>query len=386
MLLLRYILCLLLILNCSACLNAPSASVSVAQLPAYLDSSGRTVAVTSVELETGDHLLALTPEILDYFDPLMSKFMQDQQRARLLHTMLLSPAFLNIDYQGSQTVTAERAFFQQSANCIGYANLYIALARHYGLEARYQLLRKYPQWSREGDRVMMAIHVNTRLQLRHGVVLHVDIAAAADWSRSKQLGRSGIISDNTAAALFYNNLSLEALEQQDKVLAYQMMVNAIHLDPTQALLWSNMGALYRSNQQVNEAEAVYKIALGLDSDSYTALNNLAVLYQQLGRTQDYQHYLQKTNALRQGNPYYYFYLAQVAQDNGNYRQAIKNVQRAIKIKDDEPDFYEFLDVLNRQLELLSISVLSSAHTFSGENDAMQADIASSLPSRLQRRP
>jgi predicted Zn-dependent protease len=147
-----------------------------------------------------------------------------------------------------------------------------------------------------------------------------------------------------------------------------------------------MGAIYRSNQQVDAAEIVYKIALVLDDNSYAASNNLAVLYRQLDRVADHHYYLKKSYGLMQSNPYYYFYLAQVDQSNDNLSQAIINIKRAIKIKSDELRFYDFLEELNGQLERLAINELSSVQTSSGENDAIHEDMTSFFPSKVQLRP
>ena len=119
--------------------------------------------------------MKINPAVTDYLDLYINRSMSEQQRSRELFSLLLSPAFLDIEYQRGDTLTAQQVFDTGTANCISFANLYIALARHYGLNARYQLIEKYPEWSRHGTIVSMDVHVNSVVKIKHLGNLTVDI-------------------------------------------------------------------------------------------------------------------------------------------------------------------------------------------------------------------
>ena len=346
---------LLVLVVSSACANNSSAVFTSGNIPSLQLSGDILTSNQALEQTTPIPILTLTPQLTDYFDQYIYGGIDKKQRARLLRNLLLSPAFLDIEYERSDNFTASEVFDVRSANCISFSNLYIALARHYGIDADYQLIEKYPEWARDGRLVFMDIHVNASVPLGGGEKYQVDISQPEVTDQSQQKGNPKLISDDVAAALFYSNLAVRAFTQGNIVEAYQKIVWSLYKAPDQSMFWSNLGPIFRANNQLNEAERVYLIALQLDPKSYSASNNLAVLYRDMQRMDKYQYYLAKTLALRQKNPYFYFHLAHAAKQKGDYLQAIKDLRRAIELKDDAREFYELLDVLSTQIEQLAVN-------------------------------
>ena len=57
---------------------------------------------------------------------------------------LVADGHLVNDYQADGTFVAAETFARGRGNCLGYTNLFIALARDLGLNARYQLIESHP--------------------------------------------------------------------------------------------------------------------------------------------------------------------------------------------------------------------------------------------------
>jgi tetratricopeptide (TPR) repeat protein len=352
---LKLLLCWVLFAVLPACANRPSTAIPIQQIPP-LQLAGQIITANQVLAQQKPaSTIALSSEITGYFDKFMVKGVDKKQGATLLRSLLLSPAFLDIEYVRSDNFTATDVFDFRSANCISFANLYIALARHYGMEADYQLIEKYPQWARDGNLVFMDIHVNASVKLNNSKRYIVDISQPDVNDQTQKKGKARLINDDVAAALFYSNLSVRAIADDNIAEAYKMLVWSLYQASDQAMFWSNLGPVYRANNQLEDAEKVYLLALQLDPQSYAAINNLAVLYREMGRTDDYQNYLAKTLSLRHKNPYFYFYLAYVSKEKGDYVQAIRHVRKAIKLKDDAQEFYDLLDLLSIQAGRLAIN-------------------------------
>ncbi len=352
---LKSLFSLVLLAVCSACANTPSTFIPANQIPS-LQLSDKTITANQVlARQKPASIVAITPEITNYFDQYFYVGVDKKQGARSLRNLLLNPAFLGIEYARSDNFTASEVFDFRSANCISFSNLYIALARHYGMEADYQLIERYPQWARDGNLIFMDIHVNASVKLGHSKRYLVDISQPDVTDQTQEKGKSTLIDDEVASALFYSNLSVRAFAKGDIAKAYKMIVWSLHLASDRAMFWSNLGPIYRANSQWKDAETVYLMALQLDPRSYSAMNNLAVLYREMGRRDDYENYLAKTLSLRQKNPYFYFYLAHVSKKEGDYLQAIKHLRKAIKLKDDAQEFYDLLDLLSIQLSRLAIN-------------------------------
>ncbi len=295
--------------------------------------------------ETAD-ILALSPDIIQYFERHVSRSMPIMQRVETIHRLLRSPAFLGIEYRNDATYTAREVFQQRQANCLAYANLFNAVARHFELKAKYQIIKRAPKWNRMGDVLAMNIHMNSVIRLPKGYQLEIDINRDdSSWQSAPE-----IITDSEALAQYYNNLAIESYASKDYQQAYRRLAQALSLDPQQALLWSNLGALYRINQQLNEAELAYKIALDIDGDHYTALNNLAILYETTGDYVEQQKIISRVKSARNQNPYYHYSLAKQALEENHLDNALEHIHRALHLKNDEAEFEQLLKAINYQLQ------------------------------------
>ncbi len=340
------------ILLVAACAQHSGPSYSTVDIPPFYSEQQYYKAASVLAKSTADtsELLYLPTSITAYFDPHLLSVKRTEQKARLLHSMLLSPAFLDIDYDRSRSLTAAQVFDLRQANCISYANLYIALARHYGLNASYQMLASFPEWNREGDIILMDIHINSHIQLSSNREMHVDISRVYQWRPLGQYGKPEVISDHQATALFYNNLAMDKYAANDLRTSWGHLVTAIALAPELDILWSNLGMIYRVNQQIKEAESSYLIASQINPKSYSALTNLAALYQQVGNDDNYQHYIARLEALKAKNPYFYVHLARVAEQENKVTKAIAYMKQAIRLKEDEPGFTRYIEQLYNKLE------------------------------------
>ena len=113
------------------------------------------------------------------------------------------------------------------------------------------------------------------------------------------------MTDSDAQALYYNNIAMDALVNNDVETAWLYAVNALFLEPANSHLWVNLGAIYRYSGQHQEAERSYLQALELDATEYSAMTNLVVLYGMEGREEDRAHWLAKGCKPPPGEYYYH---------------------------------------------------------------------------------
>jgi Flp pilus assembly protein TadD len=92
---------------------------------------------------------------------------------------------------------------------------------------------------------------------------------------------------------------------------------------------------------LEEAEAAFLVAVDIDNDP-TAMSNLSRLYKQLGEPQLAHYYADKTELFRARNPYYLFRLAEKAYAQKDYAQTEKLLEKAIRYRKDEHEFYRLL--------------------------------------------
>ena len=254
---------------------------------------------------------------------------QHNSRLRLmsLHQAVRGAGGLDMQYDPFADGTAREVFQRRVANCLSYANLFIALAREADLEANYQWVEVRPQWSRISERVQVGLHVNVSVRLRDGKTYMVDIdpLPSADISGTRQL------TDAQGKALYYNNIAMTALAKGELETAWLHEVRALQLSPDDAHLWANLGAVYRSTGQHREAEQSYLQALELDFTEYSAMTNLAVLYGLEGRQEERDYWLERVESHRRSNPYYHAWLGDEVAATGDWAAALEHYQQAVAL-------------------------------------------------------
>lgn len=258
-------------------------------------------------------------------------------RLRELLRVLLEDAGFVIEYQ-ERTYTAAETFKLHQANCLGFTNLFVALAREAGLTVHFQEVDIPPDWSLNGDLMIQNRHIDTLVDNGTQSDQIVDFNMA-DF-RSSYARRE--ISDDRARAHYYSNVGVERMEAGESVLALQNFRRAIALDPQFVPAWTNLGTLYQRAQQPDWAEACWRHALEVAPREYVAMSNLERLYRASGRLAEADGFRSRIEQHRQQNPYYRFKLAEAAFLAANYDEAIAHLRFAISRKANEDRFYALL--------------------------------------------
>ncbi len=311
----------------TACAGYPVAHRTLAELPPLRIESGTLAAVDVAADVPVPDLLAVDKQMRDFLERYAGGPRTQRQRLLALHQALIGAGTLGLQYDPFGEGTASEVFHRGTANCLGYANLFVALAREAGLEADYQWLEVRPQWTRLGERVVLGLHVNVRVRLRSGEEFMVDI----DPPPAREVTGATAVGDAGAQALYLANLAVDALGEGDLTRAYSHTVRAIQIAPRMSHLWINLGAIYRQAGQHREAESAYLYALQLDPSAHSAMTNLVLLYQLEDRPQAAALWEQRVAAYRDANPYYHAWLGEEAQAAGDSRRALRHYDRAIEL-------------------------------------------------------
>ena len=330
----------------AACASAPVTHQQVQQLPP-LQLEGRTIPVEAVaDLAPTPDLLALDQDMRDFVETYTGDARGRRERLLNLHRAVSGSATLGIDYDPAAEGTASDAFHSQTANCLSYANMFVAMAREADLDARYQWVEVRPQWTRLGERVAVRLHVNAVVHLNKRDRYMVDI----DPLPSRDIAGSQEISDDDASALFHSNVAMDALAGEDLVQAWTHAVRALQLSPRMSHLWVNLGAVYRHSDQYRAAEAAYLQALELDSMERSAMNNLMVLYELEGNKEQREYWAAKVDRYRDRNPYYHAWLGDQAASEGDWRSALGHYQEALELQPEDSNLHFALGIIYAELD------------------------------------
>ena len=284
----------------------------------------------------------IPPHKIMQLDKDMKQFLKDhvaervsqENKLKKLTFYIFSPDFINLAYEHSGTQTAVETFHNRRGNCLSFTLMFVAMARHVGLNARFQEVYTLPSWERYGRAVALNRHMIAVVSIR-GQNIPVDF----NPFQERRENLSILISDDRAHAQFYNNLGAEYYGNGDAASALVFFQKALSLDARVSNTWTNLGVAYSELGEYVVAEEAYLEALRLDRFEYTAMSNLAKLYQKTGFPQAAEKYWHRAESFAKQNPYHNFSQAMKAFNETKYRTAIKFYKLAIAQKDDEHEFH-----------------------------------------------
>lgn len=279
--------------------------------------------------------LYLSDEIKQLLDEVIEPRDGQVKRVEKIQDILYGEEYLAITYSDERTHTAVEAFHAREGNCLSVMNLYVAMARYLDLDADFQTVAVQPSWDRRGDLLVLSQHINAtgrfNAQRRYVVDFTPEIAL-------QQL-TSSIVTDTQARGLYFNNLGVEALIKGDTENALTYFKNSLFLDSEQSIAWNNIGTTYNRLGNSEYAEYGYQRSFDLDNRNATAVNNLAKFYRNGGDLQLAQEYEKAIERFNRKNPYYHFAIGSLAYADNNLSRARVAFSRALKLKEEEPDFY-----------------------------------------------
>ncbi len=241
---------------------------------------------------------------------------------------------LAFDYDPSVTLTPAETFDRRTGNCLSFSLMFVAMARHLGLNAWYQQVEIPPQWDAARDTLLVSMHINVVLE--NGPVAWVVDVSGETSARSRRLRK---VPDHEAAAQYLNNLGGAALTRADLGKAWAYFAAALRLAPGLSYVWSNLGVVYNRNGQVLAAAEAHRTALDIDPGNTIAANNLFVLYEQQGEFEAAMALQARVDRHRRNNPYYLMHLSAEALAEGRLADSRELLQQAIELKGREYRFH-----------------------------------------------
>ncbi|SDJ68221.1 tetratricopeptide repeat protein [Microbulbifer yueqingensis] len=335
-------LLVLVLLGLGGCASLPEPAA-----PADLSSllSGEAIVgrpVTSAELPERD-LLALSPGMRDYLATVAPQARPALRLAALVRDF--GNNGFQVSYHAGSTLTASETWHQQRGNCLAFTLMMVAMTRELGAAAYFNEVDIPPVWdSAEEQTFVVYRHINMVSESRLGRrVVDFNLEAYDPVYDQRRL------TDRQAFAQYYSNRGIELMQAGDHGAAFRHLRKAIDLQPGSSDLWSNLGALYSRAGHVSEAEQSYQQALALDSAHLVAISNLERLYRVSGRTGLADAYAKRARHHRAHNPYFLYYQARSAYEDGNYADAEKQLKRALRQHEDDHRFHFLMGLTSFRL-------------------------------------
>lgn len=262
-------------------------------------------------------------------------------RFRRLMGGLIKGGYFSNHYREDGTYSAEQTFASAQGNCLGYTNMFVALARQAGLNARYQLIEEQPRWDIDQGHLVRNNHVNVVID-NVGLAGRYSSEVVVDFNlvrADSEIARPKVVSDAFAEALYYINLGVDALSMGQHREAFAQFKRAEMTDPDNKFVWNNLGVLYSRLGKSDVAQRAYEVALSIDSSDKSALAGMVVTLQAQGLYEASAVYEQRVALYQQKNPYFHFAVASQAFAAEKFDEALSAIEAAIDLRGNDARFF-----------------------------------------------
>lgn len=271
-------------------------------------------------------------EVTDYLAKRMKPSGTETRRAAEITDFVFYD--LDLQYALRPSRDAVGTFRAREGNCLSFVNLFVGIARSTRLNAFYVEVVDAQRWSHAQGMVLSQGHivagVNVGGALRTYDFLPYSVKSYRDFKP---------IDDLTATAHFYNNLGAEALLSGDFATAERNieLAHAIAPDFTKSI--NNLGVLRVRKGDEAGAEAVYERGLALAPDDPALLMNLLRLEQRRGRLDQVGPLVERLEALKVSNPFFYLFRGYDALAQGDTQRALEYMAEALRKESELPEVH-----------------------------------------------
>lgn len=264
-------------------------------------------------------------------------------RFRALMAALVNRGYFANRYRADGTYSAAQTFGSAEGNCLGYTNMFIALARAVGLNASYQLVENYPAWNVTQGQLVRNNHINVVID-EIGLARRSAGELIVDFNRVQleaDFAEPTLVSDAFAEALYHLNLAVDRLNAGDFEGSFAELKRAALSDPENKFVWNNLGVFYSRLGKPKIAQQAYEVALSLDNRNKSALAGMVVALTTQGRLERAAEFERRVYWYQRRNPYYHYARANLAFAKQDFDAALLAIEQAIDLPGHDARFFAF---------------------------------------------
>jgi Tfp pilus assembly protein PilF len=301
-------------------------------------------------IPTASEVLAPSAEMREYLhsNPEFRVLRRRLGDREALAEALYARPLLQIEYDSTFTRNAAEAFEAKSGNCLALVIMTASLAHELQLPVRYQVVFTDEFWTRGGGLNLVAGHVNLTLgtpirftsgsMLVEPDLLQIDFLRATTASAYRRME----VDESTIIAMYYNNRSVEALQDGRLDDAYWWARAAMLHQPRYLAAYNTMAVIYRRHGDSVAAESALRGVLARESGNLQALSNLALVLGDQHRVDEAKAVQVRLAELQPYPPFRFFDLGVEAMGRGEYAKARDLFQKEISRAAYYHEFYFWL--------------------------------------------
>jgi len=322
----------LLLLLLTGCVSTPrNAQDVLATSDSLLPAFNQRLFEPSMVLSE-EEIFHLNQEQRDHFFQFLNdpKFVSTPRHVRVATYMgLILDQFTFSD----KTLTTRQSLASKSGNCLSLTVLTTAFAKLAGVDVTYQLLDQNPIYSIDRGLLVTSDHLRAVLRskpIKGGAFSSVS-RVRIDYYQTDGLSYVDNVSINHQRSLFYSNLAVESLFDDDIDSAYAYAEKALDIYKDNASALITMGIVHRKRGDLAKAEEIYLHGAKFFDKAPTFIGNYVALLNKQNRDVDLSQLVRVGSSKVQDHPWQWIRAGRKSFDHGEYDKAISFYERALDL-------------------------------------------------------
>jgi tetratricopeptide (TPR) repeat protein len=240
-----------------------------------------------------------------------------------------------------KTLTTGQSLASKSGNCLSLTVLTTAFAELAGVDVTYQLLDQNPIYSIDRGLLVTSDHLRAvlRSQPTKGNVFSSVSRVRIDYYQTDGLSYIDNVSVNHQRSLFYSNLAVENLFNNDIDSAYAYAARALDIYQDNASALNTMGIVHRKRGDLVTAEEIYLHGAKYFDKGPTFIGNYAALLDSQNREVDLSQLVRAKSSEVHDHPWQWIRAGKKSFDSGDYDKAVSFYERALDLAPDLHQVY-----------------------------------------------
>jgi tetratricopeptide (TPR) repeat protein len=271
--------------------------------------------------------LELTDEMRERVEVAIGRQGTERQRMEKLNRWLREPTGLGFTYDATSTLSAREAWQKRSGDCLSFAHLFNALARHSGVPVKYVRYREAQGFEERTGQFTVVTHVAS-LYADYKVNILVELTGRPPSWRSSDYE---VISDGEALALHGSNLAMEELAQGRVAQARRWLEALAKEAPFLPEVANNLAVVLMRQGQNADALALLERTIQHAPQFVPLYVNAAIAARQSGQPAVAERYAEAARS-SWTDPFLPFVRGTWLYEQGKFAAAVKLFERANSLK------------------------------------------------------
>ncbi len=267
------------------------------------------------------------------------------KRIRRLIRYLNDRGYINFKYKSNMSLTAIEAYHARKGDCLSYTNLFLGIARYLRVPVYFIHVSEARAYYEKDGMFFVSSHMAVGYG---GGIVGSDqspYTVVVDFTREVSNWRLWIyesVDDESAFALFYNNVAVDHMMTGDLSYAGKLLSFLLEKQPQVRELYNNLAVLRMREGRYDQALVLLQKGIAMFPSFQSLYTNAVLAARGDDKPELAKEYQEVGRKVAQHDPFFLFNQGVTDYNQGAFDSAIEQFHKALRLQPHNPFIYAWL--------------------------------------------